>query len=152
MKKIYALVTTLVILGSVTAFAASTQDVDIDVAIPTLLTLDWSISGSSIQLTGANKITEAEYIAGYKDNIFGGRLVVYANTAWDMTVVASGDNFSGGSGVKPTSDLMIDLDNATTYSFPLNGVTPVLLYSNYPATQAEEHDVNYKSRFRVLSG
>jgi hypothetical protein len=144
MKKILSLIAAMIFIGSTVSFAANTQDVDMDIEIPTLLTLEWSVNGSLVQLTGANKITEAEYVAGYKDTIPGGQFNVYANTAWDLNVVADSNNFVGGSNIKPTSDLLIDLDLLNTYAFALNGLNPVQLFVNEPAVQSALHDVQYK--------
>ena len=135
MKKILAFVAAALLISTVTVFAGTTQNVDVDIEIPTLLTLAWSVDGSSIQATGANKITEAEYIAGSKDAIAGGTFDVYANTAWDLTVAADANNFAGGSNAKPVSDLRIDVDSLSAYPFALNGLTPVVLYTNQPAVQ-----------------
>jgi hypothetical protein len=148
MKKIFALIAALILMGSVASFAATTQDVDMDIEIPSLFKLDWNLNGSLVQLTGANKITLNEYIAGYKDAIDGGSLVVNANLPWDLTVVADADNFVGGSNTKPTSDLAVDLDGSYTYPNSVNGLTPVVLLSNIPAVQDEIHAVAYKINFQ----
>jgi hypothetical protein len=147
MKKFLALIAGLLLMGSAAAFAATTQDVDMDVEIPSLFKLEWLINGSAIQLTGANKITLNEYMAGYKDAIDGGILNVNANLAWDLTVVADDDDFVGGSNIKPTSDLSVDLDSAYTYPFPLDGLNPVMLYINMPAVQDGNHQLTYKINF-----
>jgi len=144
MKKIYALIAAVLLFGSVSAFAATTQDVNMDVEIPDLLALGWNVNGSVVDLTGANKITFLEFNAGYKDAIDGGTLDVSSNAAWNLSVVASADNFTGGTGVKPTSDLLIDIENQNLYAFPINGITPVAIYTNQPFVQNGVVSLQYK--------
>ena len=144
MKKIFLLIAVSLLFGTVSAYAGTTQQVDMDIEIPTILMLDWNVDGSSVQLTGANKITDVEFVAGYKDMIYGGTLQVNTNAAWNLTVEADADEFVGGSNTKPTSEMAVDLDDADSYAFALNGITPVTLYTNEPAVQGGLHDIQYK--------
>jgi hypothetical protein len=144
MKKIFSIIAVLVLLGSAKAFAGTSLGVDMDIEIGTILALDWNVNGSLIQLTGANKITNAEYVAGFKDAIPGGTLDISSNALWNLTVEASANFFVGGSGTKPTSDLLIDLDSASTYAYALAGISPVFLYSAMPPVTNGLHDIQYK--------
>lgn len=146
MKKIFALGVFVLsmVLCAVTANAGTSLGVNMDVEIPQLMNLSWAVNGSSVQLTGVNAITIGQFAQGYRDNIPGGTLKCDANENYDITVEATSANFSGGSGIKPTSELLIDVDNAGTYSYNLNGVTAVTIVDERPASQNDLIPLLYK--------
>ncbi len=142
-----ASITALVISASLVS-ASSLQNVIFNAEIPDLMSLSWAPSyvGSSIQLTGPNRIGEYQYKLGYIDRVDGGKLVVSSVNNWDLFVVADANNFSGGSGIKPSSDIFIDLDLLETYPYIVDGINPVLLMENHkPGIQL--HDILYKITF-----
>jgi len=142
---IVSIMSIIVITASASVLAATTQNVDVDVEIPQVLELSWSPLdiGSIVDLTGANKIMLPEFIIGYRDRINGGTLVVSTNSYWDLAVVASADLFTGGSGIKPATDLRIDVDNANTYVYQVSGINPITIFRGQ-APNIESHKINYQ--------
>ncbi|HOO57167.1 MAG TPA: hypothetical protein PLN69_10110 [bacterium] len=145
MKKIVIITALALILTPLAALATTTQEVDLDFEIPQIVDIDWSVDGSSVQLTGASAITVDEFDAGYKDNISGGTLECTANEAFDITVEAAGVTFTGGSGTKAVTTMYVDVDAAGTYANQMqSGATPVTIIDEQPATQNELHTLKYK--------
>jgi hypothetical protein len=142
MKKVFLFITAAIVIATSAAFAATTQDVTVNVEIPDVYDIAWAVSGSSVDLTGANAITVAEFIAGSKTAIEGGTLSATANANYDLTVVASAADFTGGSGVKPTSDLLVDIDSIGYQS--LDGINEVTLISDHAVEVSNEKDIEYK--------
>jgi hypothetical protein len=155
MKKTLGIILTLlfVILAAapVTILAGTDQNVDVDIEMPDILGLSWDPTniGSSVQLTGANRIGAYEYRTGYVDSVNGGILIVNSNAVWDLTVTADANTFSGGSGIKPASDIYVDTDLHNTYLYQINGLTPVVLY-NSETPDTVHHDILYKIMFTPL--
>ena len=96
-----------------------------------------------MQLVGPNRIGEFEFRTGYIDKVRGGTLIVGSNANWDLSVVADANTFTGGSGIKPSGDIFVDTDIHNTYSFQINGLTPVVLYGAQ-TPDVIYHDLLYK--------
>lgn len=145
MKKHILLTVMLLTLGAATAATAATQvTVDMDIEIPGAVHIYWAVDGSLVQLTGANAITVNEFIQGFRDAIDGGVLECDANENYDITMEANGANFTGGSGAKPTSDLLVDVDNAGIYANQMNGTTAVTIVDERLAAQDDQIPLKYK--------
>lgn len=146
MKKILFLTAIAVMFSAVTVFAAdsATQTVSVSIEIPAVFVIDWAVSGATIDLTGANAITATEFDTGYKDAITGGTLECTANAAYDLTIVASAANFTGGSTTKPTSELQVKVDAGSYTS--LNGTTAVTIIN----AQAAESNANKVLLYKIL--
>ena len=128
MKKYLLLAILFLFFGIQAAALASTQvTTDLDFEIPGALHMYWAVDGSLVQLTGANAITIADFIQGYRDAIPGGTLECDANEVFDITVEANGVDFLGGSGSKNTSELFVDVESAGSYAYQLNGTTAVTI-------------------------
>ena len=131
-------------MGAATAYAGTTLGVNMDVEIPQLMNMTWAVSGANVQLTGVNAITVTQFMQGYRDAIPGGTLKCDANEDYDITIEATSGNFTGGSGTKPTSELLLDVDSAGTYANSLNGATAVTIVDERPAAQADLIPLEYK--------
>jgi len=133
MKRIVVLLAALISIWGVTAFAG-TQDTIINMEIPAVLSLEWDTNGvDHLDLTGVNAITLVEFANGYKDSIAGGNLLASSNANYDITIKAVDTYFSGGSGTKPTSDMLVDVNSAGFMA--LDGTNEVtLVYNNPPET------------------
>jgi hypothetical protein len=130
-------------MSAVTAQAGTTLGVDMDVEIPQLMNMTWAVSGASVQLTGVNAITVNEFTQGFRDAIPGGTLNCDSNEDYDITVEATAANFTGGSGTKPTSELLIDVENAGTYSYNLNGTFAITIVDERTASQNDLIPLEY---------
>lgn len=145
MKKIIIALVAIMSLSGISAFAGTTLNVDMSFEIPELIELDWYVDGSVVDLTGANAITVAEVMQGYKEGISGGVLECSSNYPYDVTVEANGWTFSGGSGSKPIQTLRVDLDNAGTYPYQVkDSMSPVTILDEQGSAALEQHPVNYK--------
>jgi hypothetical protein len=144
-KQIVIFLAVFIIAAAAPILAGVTENVDLDFEVPKMLDLRWAPadSGDSVQLTGVNKIKVSDFLLGYVQNVNGGSLIVASNTLWDLNVVANNDYFTGGSGVKPASDVFIDLDLLSAYTYQLNGVTPVTIFIAQPPS-VEIHNIKYK--------
>jgi hypothetical protein len=144
-KFVLAVAAAIIIGAAVPVFAGVSNNVDVDIEVPQVLELYWEPTddGSLVQLTGPNKITTLDFLAGYLDKIDGGTLVVAANVTWDLTVVADNVVFLGGSGTKPSSDVFIDTDVVNTYPYRLDGLNPVTLYRGH-VPDVSGHKIYYK--------
>lgn len=131
-------------MAAVTAHAGTTLGVNMDVEIPQLMNMTWAVNGANVQLTGVNAITLPQFTQGYRDAIPGGTLKCDANENYDITVEATAVNFAGGSGTKPTNELLVDVDSAGTYANSLNGPAAVTVVDERPAAQGDLIPLRYK--------
>ncbi len=138
---LFASVAALMIFAT-SAVASDTENVDVSIEIPTIFVLGWSVPGTSIDLTGANAVTAAEFTAGYKDGISGGTLSLTANDVFDLTVKAVSDTFLGGSGTKPVSEMMVRIGGGSY--IPLSGTSEVTLINGNPPTSGDNRDLAYR--------
>lgn len=141
-KKVLFASFVVLMLMTGTAVASDTVDVDVSIEIPTIFIVDWSVSGSSVDLTGAGSITAADFTAGYRDGIQGGVLSLTANDSFDLTVKASSDTFMGGSSSKPTSEMLVQLESSGYTA--LNGTGEVVLIDGNPPAENLEKAVSYR--------
>jgi hypothetical protein len=142
MKKVMFFMAAAIIMGTTAAYAATTQEVQVQFEIPGVFDLTWAADGSSVDLTGANAITVFEFAAGFKSAIAGGTLATTANVNYDLTVAASGLNFVGGSGTKPTSEFLVNA-NSAGYQ-PLDGINEVTLISDHVSEISAAKDIEYQ--------
>jgi hypothetical protein len=131
MKKVMYFIAFAIVIGTTAAYAATTQNVAMNIEIPTVIGLSWTVVGTPVNLTGVDAISLAEFASGFRTNIHGGTLGTTANANYDLTVKASGIFFGGGSTTKQTSDLLVNLDTTPFVYTPLNGTNEVTLISNH---------------------
>lgn len=138
-----ALLLSMIVLNK-PAYSATTQNVMVYVEIPYVFNLDWYINGSIVELTGPNAITSADFLAGMRTGIVGGVLSATANESYDLTVAAN-DTYFKGPGVKPVTDMLVDIDGAGYIQ--LDGTNEVVLISNHAAEVDGQKTVSYQVNF-----
>jgi hypothetical protein len=135
----------MLLIASAAVAGTTTRYTAVDVEIPSVFNIDWTVEESSIELTALNAITPAEYAMGYKDAIPGGIINTTANDIYDVSVMASSDFFLGGSSVKPTNELLVDIDGSG-YT-PLNGVGELTLINAHASEISANKTLAYKILF-----
>ena len=149
MKKVLLLTALVVLLGSASAFAASTQAVSMSITIPQVFELAWSTTTGQNGATIATATVATEWMAGTKTGIPGGTLKATANAAYDLTVKSAAASFTctglGCRTTKPTTDIQIAV-NGTTYQ-TTTGITEKKIIVNQAAEVAASKVLLYKIIF-----